>query len=373
MWESLKAKTTTCVYCPNLCLHACPVANAERRTTVAPFAKMSAVHWVAQGKLPLGSDVVELFFKCTECMACTDACVQRIDVAAVLREARQAAVATGVHAHPRSVFGSAEEALVGLAEVHALPANSGPVRTLFVPGCEVAAQSPGEVALGLRLLEAIGEGPVALASSCCGYLQAAAGFSDVFVRKARELAATVPATARVVAGSGACQRALTCYKDSGVAVGPVVSLVEVLERAVHSSPRRLKRLGGTVAVFDGCTQLRRQGLMALVRRVLERVVRTPVVELRWQGSESHCCGAGGAYRLTSPEGAAEAGRRIAAMAAEAGANTLVTFDSSCAVHLQRQVALAAHEEGIIVLSGLEVVARALGLREAVEASRPEVP
>ena len=105
MLKQYEEALETCTYCPNLCLHSCPVSNVEKKSSVTPWAKMSLVQWVRQGLAPMNGESVDMFYKCTGCGACTSACAHGVEVGEVLFAARAEAQSriTGPRAEERTV------------------------------------------------------------------------------------------------------------------------------------------------------------------------------------------------------------------------------------------------------------------------------
>lgn len=346
MWTDLQDETATCAFCPNLCLHACVVSNTERRSTVAPWAKMSAVHWGGQGAQSIDTQVAELAFKCTECGACTDACVRRIDVAATLRRAREQLVARGMSPFSVELFA---ESVPDPAAWNAIAPITDATRTVYAPGCQ--APDLDQAALAVKLFEQLGFGPVGLASQCCGAQLGAGGYRSAAHEQRARFLAGIPAGARVVVGAGAC---LAHLREAEVDT-EFVPIVEALRVGVLRAATEVRRVRTRVAVFDGCQHLRRLAQRQPTRELVDRLVVHPAEELRWAAQESHCCGAGGGLTRTSPDTAAGAAQRIGRQAEGAGVDALVVFDSGCAAHLRRSL-------GASIITGVELVARALGCK-----------
>ena len=90
----------TCLTCPGLCRWSCPVAEAEARETVSPHGLV-----VLSGLLKRGIASVESAgdhpFRCSQCGACTEACLHRNDVPLLLDLARSRVVAG--HGAPAAV------------------------------------------------------------------------------------------------------------------------------------------------------------------------------------------------------------------------------------------------------------------------------
>jgi Fe-S oxidoreductase len=345
---------TYCSFCPNLCLHACPVSNAERRNAVSTWGKMSLARWVKEGMAGLTPENAEIFYKCTGCLGCQSACKHEVDAPAVLFHARAAAVATGASPYPASLFRRDDEAIRTSTEA-LRPGETGRPRAAYVPGCDIVTREPREVQLTLAVLGRLGFDVGLGPSRCCGYPLWAGGYLSEFADMAKAFAHDLEGSEVVLVGPGTCAHALRdLYEPSGVALRiPVRPVLQVIAERLGSAAYR--PTGEAVAVYDGCHHARRFELASAARSIIERATGRPPIELRWTGKETSCCGAAGGYERTSPEGAAEAGRRVTTMARDAGATVLVTFDPSCRQHL------AVSTSEITVESGIALTARALGV------------
>lgn len=347
-----------CSYCPNLCLHACPVSNATRRSSLSPWAKMSLTRWIAEGFVQQDRDTADVYWQCTGCQACMSACKHAIDVSSTLFHARGGAVRTGIAPYPLSMLmrdqAEIERAAQPFAAVHE-ERNRTLTHAVYVPGCDVVVNDPDEVRATLAVLEDLGFDVSIGPSRCCGYPQWAGGFLPEMAQAAASFASELAGHQVVLVGPGTCAHTLRdLYEHAGVALGvPVRPVLQVIAERLGTATFR--PLGERVALHDSCHLARRFGLVEQARSVVERTTGQAPIELRWSGTSTHCCGASGGWERTNPDGAAQAAREVVAMARDAGAQVLVTFDPSCRLHM------AAHADGLPVLSGVGLVARALGV------------
>lgn len=277
----LVKRTANCAYCPTLCLHACPVATAEHTDVASPWGLMSLTRWLSTSKAVLNADSADVLFKCTGCGACTDACRHAVPVAETLRIARQDARAAG--------FGplSAGDIDVPIESASAptLPVGSSAYRLYF------------------------------------------AGFRSEFEAAARTAATRWSQRSTLVFESAEDVR---CVQE----VYPTLGLT--VPKAHLASERSAGRtaLSGPVAYHEACHVARGEGIDgAAVRANVAACSDSPLIELRWHGKAATCCGGGGVYAQTSPDGAREAARRILQTAADRGAKTLATGCAGCASHL----------------------------------------
>ena len=140
----------------------------------------------------------------------------------------------------------------------------------------------------------------------------------------------------------------------------VESVVPFLLKSFLANPDLVKEtVPGKVAIFEGCHHVRQLGMSDQVVALASRFVEGGVIELRWCGTSSHCCGAGGGYAQTSPHEAKQAGTGILEMARDSGANILVSFDAECVAHLKE----SPQVEGLQIMSAMSLIAHMMGLKK----------
>lgn len=344
----------TCVYCPNLCLHACPVSNAERRNTVSPWAKMSLVHWMEQGIIAMDSDNAAILYKCTGCGACQSACEHGVDVARTLMLARQQAVDKGLSPFPKECFSRPNRAW---QDTDAVRNDHG--KTLLFAGCHCSDIDPKVESATLGVLNHLGFGPVRTGpGECCGYPFISGGYREEFARQAHKVAQAVGNAEWIVVGSGVChQTFLQFYPEVNASVTNVVTLIELVLRGLIREDLPLSTLPGRYAWHESCAFTRRSKLRDATRQLLARTLTEDVVDLRWSAESSHCCGAAGGFCQTSPDSAKQAGSNILHMAQDTGATAIVSFDPQCAAHLRA----SSTDSDPQVVDGILLVAKSLGL------------
>ncbi len=281
--RELVAATANCAWCPTLCLHACPVVTAEASDVVSPWGKMSLARWLAQDRTALDEDSAAVLYKCTGCGACQSACRHHVDVSGALLLAREDAVSAGVNAWPAAQF-------------------AAPI------------ESPADLVM-----------PVGVS----GYALWAAGFRARFEVVAAAAASRWASRSELVFESAedvACVEKV--YPEMGLSLSAHIML-----RAERGES--LGELEGPVAYHEACHLAR--GDEARAGRVREQATKAAggeLVELRWHGDGATCCGGGGAYPMTSPDGAKAAAERVLDNALLKGARTLVTGCGGCAAHLK---------------------------------------
>jgi L-lactate dehydrogenase complex protein LldE len=107
------------------------------------------------------------------------------------------------------------------------------------------------------------------------------------------------------------------------------------------------RLDGKAVFHTGCHQRRELGILHEPRELLGGIEGLDIVD--WENEEL-CCGFGGTFSVKMPEvSTAMVDEKIAALAAS-GADTLVSCDSSCLMHLGGRLEKTGHDVRVLHLA-----------------------
>jgi len=142
-------------------------------------------------------------------------------------------------------------------------------------------------------------------------------------------------------------------------VPPVEHISQLIARQVKAGNIRLKRVEAKNAVYtyhDPCYLGRHNKIYDDPRDVLDAIPGLKRVEMKRSRDRSFCCGGGGLMLFYEPKEEQRMGVKRVQMAAEAGANVIVTACPYCMVNL----------EDAIKVAGLEGKMTAIDLAELVE-------
>jgi Fe-S oxidoreductase len=154
------------------------------------------------------------------------------------------------------------------------------------------------------------------------------------------------------------------YKD----VPPVEHISQVIARGVKAGKIKLNRVENETSVYtyhDPCYLGRHNQIYDDPREVLDAIPGLKRVEMSRSRDRSFCCGGGGLMLFYEPKEDQRMGVKRVQMAAEAGANVIVTACPFCMVNI----------EDAIKVAGLEGKMTAIDLAELVEQQivRPKCP
>jgi Fe-S oxidoreductase len=144
------------------------------------------------------------------------------------------------------------------------------------------------------------------------------------------------------------------YKD----VPPVEHISEVIARGVRSGAIRFNAVknGDVYAYHDPCYLGRHNGVYNAPREVLDAIPGLTRVEMKRSRDRSFCCGGGGLMLFYEPKEDQRMGVKRVQMAAEAGANVIVTACPFCMANI----------EDAIKVTGMEGTMTAVDLAELAE-------
>lgn len=217
---------------------------------------------------------------------------------------------------------------------------------LFVP-CFIDAFYPEVGVATLELLERLGcEVDYPFDQTCCGQPMVNSGCQPEAAATERLFVANFARYDAIVAPSGSCVHQvrdnLTAIEQTD-AVRHVrentFELVEYLHDVLAVREFPWARFEHRVGYHDSCNTLRNLGHgkpselhgqpFSKPRALLEKVAGVELVEI---DRPDECCGFGGTFSVTEPEVSSQMGRDKVADHGRAGAEYIVSADSSCLMH-----------------------------------------
>lgn len=358
---------TTCTYCPKLCRHACPAAEAERTELATPTFKQQVALLAATGERPLDRDRAAVLWKCTDCAGTVPACRHRVDVAVSLRDAKARAVTAGLappeveRARARfAARGSPYDLDLGarLAAAAPLEARATSGQLGLLPSCAALVHEPEGMVRAWRALKEAGrlDARIALPDpACCGYPLDALGLTDAFRLHAARAAASLAGFEELAVQGPACAWTIGVrWREVGVRPrfrsAPLVDLLaqRLPGSAAARAAQATSRAGVRVAYHDPCFLARRLRRTSEPRDVIRALTGASPIDLSPLPEETACSGAGGGYPLTHPGPAKGCAARVVEAFQRAGADLLVTGCPSAARHISK----SAPGVKVVSLNGL---------------------
>lgn len=255
-----------CMLCPNMCLYACPVFDAERRLTVSPSVKSRIAYFGGN----------EAIYRCLPCDACKENCRMEISVNDSLRKLRNGKYGDKIDGWLKKISKRTEE-------------RDG--RILYFPGCRTF-----EFGLFERKVECLEKLGIdfALTSEivCCGMPYYEIGdkrYTEYFSR----LKKVASGYERVISS---CPHCVSVMRELGIRAEHLLTVLRPL------------KIGGTVSYHDPCLMARKLCLVEEPRDFL-KACSLEIAEPAFSKKQTACCGYGGVYRLLYPENAEKIAER----------------------------------------------------------------
>ncbi len=276
-----------CMLCPNMCLYACPVFDAEKRLTVSPSVKARIAYFGGE----------ESIYRCLPCDACKVNCPQEISVNDTLREFRRGKYVERVERWLEKLERRVEE-------------KEG--RILYFPGCRTFEAGLFETTLDV--LEKLGlDFAVRSDVLCCGMpfyeLGDAVGFAEM-IGKLKRVAAEYEGVV------SSCPHCVHIMRENGVRAAHILSVLKPV------------KIGGEVSFHDPCILARKLGVIDEPRELLQKM-GFEVIEVAFSREQTHCCGYGGIYRFVDESAA----RRVAERRRKQFEAEIVTACPACKLAL----------------------------------------
>ena len=145
------------------------------------------------------------------------------------------------------------------------------------------------------------------------------------------------------------------YKD----VPPVEHISQMMARKARTGILKLNPVDGSdvYAYHDPCYLGRHNGIYDAPREVLDAIPGLKRVEMRRSRDRSFCCGGGGLALFYEPKEDQRMGVKRVQMAAEAGANVIITACPFCMVNMEDAIKVAGMEGKMTAIDLTELVER----------------
>jgi Fe-S oxidoreductase len=160
------------------------------------------------------------------------------------------------------------------------------------------------------------------------------------------------------------------YKD----LPPVEHISQVIARAVRNGRVRFRPVADAERVYayhDPCYLGRHNGVYEDPRAVLDAIPGLKRIEMKRSRDRSFCCGGGGLMLFYEPKEEERMGVKRVQMAAEAGANVMVTACPFCMANIEDAIKVAGLEGKMTAIDLAELVDQQVIRRAGVTVASQE--
>lgn len=320
-----------CMLCPNMCLHVCPVFDAERRLTVSPSVK-SRLAYFSSG----GEDVGDALWRCLPCNACKQACSMDISVNENLIDERNKICE--LDEEPESVklaFITHESMIRDLEKKFREKFGEFEKRDgklLYFPGCrtfEVAEV----IRSTIKILDFLEIDFAFRNVLCCGSYLKELGYLRQFREHIRNLKDILGSYEGVVSNCPHCVKVF--LKDYGIKAIHISQLIagkidrfKVTELSSDDpdKPDKADKLS-SATYHDPCILSRDLGIVEEPRKILSEL-GIKLKEIGYNKKNTYCCGFGGIYPYIDTSMASKISEERRKQLIEAS-QTILTFCPIC--------------------------------------------
>lgn len=375
------------------CAELCPAkavgrALAPRDLTVKlrdyTFRRYPVFSQPQDGRMLVGDVISEAeIWSCTTCGSCEAECPLLVEYIDKIVDLRRGLIDDGrapqtLHKPLKSLesrgnpFGKMEKKRADWAKGLAPVVNGAPVETVyFVDSITSYDERMQSIARAVaRILTHLGEnfGVLGAAERDSGHDVRRFGEETLFqaLRDSNAEALQASGAGRIVTADPHAYNAL---KHDYPGMPPVEHISQVVARAVNSGRLRFQPVeGGTYTYHDPCYLGRHNGVYADPRAVLDAIPGMRRVEMSRSQDRSFCCGGGGLALFNEVEERERMGVRRVRMAAEAGANVVVTACPFCLSNIEDAIKVAGLEGKMSAIDLAELVDRQMESTETVTAN-----
>jgi heterodisulfide reductase subunit D len=363
-YAGLMQEALTCAQC-GYCRSACPVYNSLGWESAAPRGKVAATKKLAQGwnghgvadsmgngDAELLEEFINRVYQCTLCGTCREVCPTRIDLREMWLDLRERIADAGLAPEQFNRVRDAlrdtnnilnepnENRLIWADRLDEVPegmvGREGADVVYFV-GC-VSSLFPMANSIPRAMVQIMQEAGVDFTvlggeEWCCGFPMIGAGMTEEAVRLARHNVERVKALGvrRLVASCPSCYHvwAHTYPELLGEELPfEVIHSTEMLAEIVESGVVPM-HFEGKVTYHDPCDLGRTSGVYEPPRRAIVGIPGVEFVEMAHNREDAWCCGGGGNLEMLDPDLVAKINARKIQLAADTGAETIISACQQC--------------------------------------------
>ncbi len=312
--------TVFCAECPNMCRFDCPALLVTRRETFAPAQKARIAYFMAMNHIPFTTPgAIDALYACMKCDACREWCPWDISTGDFLVQMRQALelrqlLPEGLtHLSDNGVRTGSIFDQTPFVSRSPFDINDPDPEIFYFIGCMDLKYRPDAVRatiallrhLNIRFCTRLGD------RQCCTGPMYKAGFRTLASKLAEK-------NATLINQSGVKQILFTCpgcmtalheiYPDLGFSITP--SLTHAIsffwEKIQQQHLKLTHPLVKSVTYHDPCLLSRSSSVVNLINETRSILIQIPSLTIKepyLHGTETRCCGMGGAYMVSNPENA----------------------------------------------------------------------
>jgi glycolate oxidase len=377
--EDVAPEIVACIQC-GFCRAGCPTFAESTLESLNAKGRVTLAYNMLLGRLEPSEDLAKRLYQCMLCLNCKSVCPAQVNVADIVRNARQKLVEKGFLPEGFKV------ALAAMLDV-ANPLLASPQKRTdsYPPGYKKAVPKQTEAMLHLgcvasfqdvkiipsfmKILDKAGVnyGAIGEEETCCGYLAYLVGDMKTF-KKTMEMYLERVAKYQPKQLITTCAGCLKTFRDLYPKYGnngklEVLHGVELMEKLIGEGklPFDQRALAMKVVYHDPCDIGRHMGVYEPPRNVIKAIPGVELLEFPLNRAQAKCCGGGGGMKGFDNEMAGDIGYKRLLSAIDLGAEAIVSACPSCKGTFNQAAARARRDKKgkIKVLDITELIAQRL--------------
>jgi Fe-S oxidoreductase len=313
------------------CRAVCPVFGLTKRPAYNAQGKMAVLKEVMDGTIDLSDELIETLFQCTTCASCSTHCPSGVNVPEIIKQVRKDMVHIG-SCHP--AFKGMNQVLEKYTNIYAENASvdfgrerNKKAANVFFIGCVGSYRENKAAMAALDLLDYLQVDYTLIEEVCCSGVLEDLGYElnpDLAGKNVDLILST--GARRVITGCPYCSRTFNQksqfaqLKNEGIEIIHFSQFIKDFDLKVKTDKR--------VTYHDPCDLGRHCGIYEEPRETIRKIAPN-FVEMRLNGANALCCGAGGGVRGAFVKTSIRMARRRLAEVEEVGAEVLLTECNSC--------------------------------------------
>ena len=377
--EGVDNEILACIQC-GFCRAGCPTFGETTLESLNAKGRVTLAYNMLVGNIEPSEDLAKRLYQCMMCLNCRAVCPAAVNVAEVVRSARQRLVEKGFlpevfKAALASMIDAANPLLAPVEKrADSYPANyrkavPGETEAILHLGCVTSFQDVKIIPAVMHVLDKAGVNYGALGEeeSCCGYLAYLVGDMPTFksaIEKYGERTSKYKPKELITTCAGCLKTFRDLYPKYGGGNGiTVLHAVELVEKLINEGKLQFKTDAPQlkVAYHDPCDMGRHMGVYEPPRNVLKALPGIELVEFHLNRDKAKCCGGGGGMKGFDNQMAGDIGYKRLLSAVDLGADVIVSACPSCKGSFNQAAARARKERKakIKVMDIMELVANRL--------------
>ncbi|MBM4328258.1 MAG: FAD-binding protein [Deltaproteobacteria bacterium] len=377
--EDVAPEIVACIQC-GFCRAGCPTFAESTLESLNAKGRVTLAYNMLLGRLESSEDLAKRLYQCMLCLNCKSVCPAQVNVADIIRNARQKLVEKGFL--PEG-FKVALAAMIDAANpLLAAPekrtdsyppgykkAVPGQTEAMLHLGCVASFQDVKIIPSFMKILDKAGVnyGAIGEEETCCGYLAYLVGDMKTF-KKTMEMYLERVSKYKPKQLITTCAGCLKTFRDLYPKYGDNGKLetlhgVELIEKLIGEGklPFDEQAPAMKVVYHDPCDIGRHMGVYEPPRNVIKAIPGVELLEFPLNRAQAKCCGGGGGMKGFDNEMAGDIGYKRLLSAIDLGAEAIVSACPSCKGTFNQAAARARREKKgkIKVLDITELIAQRL--------------